>query len=63
MAEILLTLRGMGVIFGEVPIVLRYDLKQGPSKLRIGKTVRQSIAVLLRHRFRAVRKDCVPLCL
>jgi dolichol-phosphate mannosyltransferase len=55
MAEILLTLRRMGTIFGEVPIVLRYDLKHGGSKMRIAKTVRQSISVLLRHRFSARR--------
>jgi dolichol-phosphate mannosyltransferase len=57
MAEILLTLRSMNVIFGEVPIVLRYDFKRGGSKLRIPKTIRQSIAVLLRHRFTTVRKS------
>ena len=57
MAEILLTLRGMGAIFGEVPIVLRYDFKQGGSKMRIAKTIRQSISVLLRHRFSAMRKN------
>jgi len=57
MAELVLTLRSMDAIFGEVPIVLRYDLKHGGSKMRIAKTIRQSIAVLLRHRFSAPRKS------
>ena len=51
MVDILLTLRSMQVRFGEVPIVLRYDFKQGASKMQIVRTVRRSLAVLVRHRF------------
>jgi hypothetical protein len=41
----------MGVVFGEVPIVLRYDFKRDGSKMQVAKTIRRSLAVLLRHRF------------
>ena len=51
MVDILLTLRSIQVKFGEVPIVLRYDFKQGASKMNIVRTVRRSLAVLVRHRF------------
>ncbi len=51
MVDLLLTLRSMQVVFGEVPIVLRYDFKQGASKMQIAKTIRRSLAVLIRHRF------------
>lgn len=51
MAEILLKLRSMGVIFGEAPMILRYDLKESRSKMRIGRTVAQTFKLLLqRHR-------------
>lgn len=51
MVDLLLTLRTMHVRFGEVPIILRYDLKRDASKMQILKTIRRSLAVLLRHRF------------
>jgi dolichol-phosphate mannosyltransferase len=51
MVDILLKLRKLDVIFGEVPLVLRYDLKQGESKMRIAKTVGQSLSLLVRRRF------------
>jgi dolichol-phosphate mannosyltransferase len=50
MIDILLKLRGLNVIFGEVPLILRYDLKQGKSKMRIGQTIRQSLALLIKRR-------------
>jgi dolichol-phosphate mannosyltransferase len=56
MAEILLTLRAVDAIFGEVPIVLRYDFKQGGSKMRIARTIRQTFSMLLRYRFRTHRR-------
>jgi dolichol-phosphate mannosyltransferase len=39
MLELLLNLRRMGARVGEVPLVLRYDLKAGASKMRIGRTM------------------------
>jgi dolichol-phosphate mannosyltransferase len=55
MVDILLKLRaGKGpreLIFGEVPLVLRYDLKEGASKMRVWKTVRDTLALVVRRRF------------
>ncbi|MTV48655.1 glycosyltransferase [Heliobacillus mobilis] len=41
MAEILLKLRTLGLRFDEVPLVLRYDRKAGPSKMPVLETVLQ----------------------
>ena len=38
-AEILLKLGRLGARVGEVPLVLRYDLKGGASKMRVGRTI------------------------
>src|SRR5438132_836794 len=43
MADLLLKLRAAGARFYEVPLVLRYDLKQGQSKMRVLRTVRQTL--------------------
>jgi hypothetical protein len=34
----------------EVPLILRYDQKKSVSKMRIGRTVRQTLLLLLRRR-------------
>jgi dolichol-phosphate mannosyltransferase len=52
MAELLLKLRPLGLRVREVPIVLRYDLKKGRSKLPPVRTVGQYlrlVASLLRR--------------
>jgi dolichol-phosphate mannosyltransferase len=47
MLELLLNLRRIGARVGEVPLVLRYDLKAGASKMRIGRTMwRYAVTVL-----------------
>ena len=51
MVGILLKLHKLGAIFGEVPMILRYDQKSGASKMRIGNTIIRTLAVLLRERF------------
>jgi len=38
-AEILIKLAGLPARVGEVPLVLRYDLKGGASKMRVGQTI------------------------
>jgi dolichol-phosphate mannosyltransferase len=48
--DILLKFRELDVIFGEVPMVLRYDLKRGESKMRIFRTIRHSLTLLVRRR-------------
>ena len=49
--DILLQLRRRRPIFGEVPFVLRYDLKRGPSKMNVSQTLRGTLLLLLRRRF------------
>jgi dolichol-phosphate mannosyltransferase len=51
MVDILLKLHRLGMIVGEVPVILRYDLKEGKSKMRVLATVRGTLAVLYRRRF------------
>jgi dolichol-phosphate mannosyltransferase len=50
MLEILLKLREMGARMCEVPMVLRYDLKAGASKMRVRQTVLTTVRLALRHR-------------
>lgn len=53
MAGILLSLGREGAICGEVPLVLRYDQKAGVSKMKVGKTIWQTLCMLMQARFRA----------
>lgn len=50
MVDILLKLRPMHLIFGEVPLLLRYDRKGGESKMRVGRTAKNTLLLLLRRR-------------
>jgi dolichol-phosphate mannosyltransferase len=56
MVDILLKLRSLGAIFGEVPLVLRYDLKAGKSKMDVGRTITQTLSLLVRRRLERRRK-------
>jgi dolichol-phosphate mannosyltransferase len=51
MVEILLKLRKFNPVYGEVPMILRYDLKQGTSKMNILKTIEHTLTVLWQYRF------------
>ena len=51
MVDFLLKLRKMNVIFGEAPMLLRYDLKLGDSKMRVVRTMRQTLLLMLKRRF------------
>jgi dolichol-phosphate mannosyltransferase len=52
MVEILCQLGRLGgVIFGEVPFVLRYDLKPTATKMRVLRTIYDTLQVGLRYRF------------
>lgn len=51
MVDILLKLRGVGLTFGEVPLVLRYDLKEGASKMRVLRTAGSTLALIVKRRF------------
>lgn len=50
MVDILLKLRRMNLRFGEVPIVLRYDQKEGSSKMKILPTIVRTLVLLARRR-------------
>jgi dolichol-phosphate mannosyltransferase len=50
MVELLLKLRYCRPVVTEVPLVLRYDRKQGASKLRLRRTIVQYLTLLLRDR-------------
>lgn len=48
MAEILLKINRLHVSIGEVPMILRYDLKRGESKMRTLRTIRNTLALAFR---------------
>jgi dolichol-phosphate mannosyltransferase len=48
-AELLLKLLPWKPVIQEVPLVLRYDLKQGASKLNVPRTIRETLILLARH--------------
>jgi len=47
MVEVLLKVAGQSATMNEVPMILRYDLKQGESKMNVGKTTKQTLKLLL----------------
>jgi dolichol-phosphate mannosyltransferase len=51
MVGILLHLARTDAVFGEVPLVLRYDQKLGESKMRVGRTLLRTLGLLVRERF------------
>lgn len=50
MVDVLLRLRGRGLSFGEVPMVLRYDRKEGASKMRVWSTAGATLRLMIRRR-------------
>ena len=50
MVDLLLKVSRYDPIITEVPLILRYDLKAGPSKMDVGKTIRQTLFLLGRRR-------------
>ena len=51
MAEILIKLARLDAKVSEIPLVLRYDLKEGASKMKVGRTIRRYF-VLIAHNWR-----------
>jgi len=51
MVDILLKLRKMNLIFGEVPFILRYDMKEGASKMNVSKTVQKTFKLIAMRLF------------
>jgi dolichol-phosphate mannosyltransferase len=52
MVGMLLHLARRDAVFGEVPLVLRYDQRHGTSKMQVGQTVMRTLFVMVRERFR-----------
>lgn len=50
MVDILLKLRGMHLIFGEVPFILRYDFKEGGTKMNIRRTIIKTLSLIVKRR-------------
>jgi dolichol-phosphate mannosyltransferase len=49
MVDILIKLRRMDLILREVPLILRYDLKGGASKMQVAQTIRRTLALMVRR--------------
>lgn len=54
MVELLLKLRHCDPVVSEIPLKLRYDRKPSPSKLKLGRTLRQYLLLLTRDRLAPV---------
>ncbi len=52
MAELLVRLRSVPVFMKEVPMIVRYDQKGGKSKMRILRTIREHVGILLFNFFK-----------
>lgn len=51
MADLLLKLRSLPLTMSEVPLELRYDRRGADSKMRVVRTIRQTLLLILRRRF------------
>mgnify|MGYP001554956040 CR=1 FL=1 len=50
MVEVLLKVASKSATMNEVPMILRYDLKQGESKMNVSKTMKQTLKLLLDYK-------------
>jgi dolichol-phosphate mannosyltransferase len=50
MVEVLLKVASQSATMNEVPMILRYDLKQGASKMNVTKTMNQTLKLLLDYK-------------
>ena len=51
MIEILLRLQKFNPVIEEVPLILRYDFKEGESKMKIFRTIKQTLKLVFNYRF------------
>lgn len=49
MVDLLLRLREQGAVFSEVPLVLRYDRKEGASKMKVSRTIKETLFLMFRR--------------
>lgn len=57
MADILLKLSRLDLIMNEAPMILRYDLKGGQSKMQVGATAWSTLKMILQRRFERAPDD------
>lgn len=50
MVEVLLKVAGQSATMNEIPMILRYDLKQGESKMNVQRTMKQTLKLLLEYK-------------
>jgi dolichol-phosphate mannosyltransferase len=50
MVDILLKLRKLDAIMSEVPLILRYDLREGVSKMLVLRTIRDTLLLMITRR-------------
>lgn len=57
--ELLVKLAAMDPSIGEIPFILRYDLKRGVSKINLGVTIMETLKLLASHRreLRQLRRE------
>lgn len=55
LVDILLKLRSKKLMFGETPFILRYDNKKGLSKMNVGRTIRKTLALLIKRKFTGLK--------
>jgi len=53
MVDILLKMRLLDFIFTEVPMILRYDMKEGASKMKVARTIKNTLFLMVRRRIGA----------
>lgn len=51
MVDILLKLKKLNLIFTELPMILRYDMKESVSKMRVSQTIKDTLFLMLKRRF------------
>lgn len=51
LVDILLKLRRRNLLFGETPLILRYDQKGGMSKMNIGRTIKNTLILIVKRFF------------
>jgi dolichol-phosphate mannosyltransferase len=56
MVDILLKLDRIGAIMTEVPLILRYDYKQGKSKMKVMETIRETIILAYSEKLDRLKK-------
>lgn len=51
LVDIILKLRSRKLMFGETPLILRYDYKGGESKMRLLKTIKNTLILMIKRKF------------